>query len=83
MRYFSGSGPGKGRHAALTNAFFRNMVFENAEWDFHNFRFTVAPGFDNDLRVTEDKVGPMFNALDPDLRPLSAHGGKLIQYHGW
>jgi feruloyl esterase len=83
VRYFSGSGPGKGRHAALTNAFFRNIVFENPDWDFHSFRFTVAPGFDNDLRVTEDKVGPMFNALDPDLRPFRAHGGKLIQYHGW
>ena len=83
VRYFSGSGPGQGRHAALTNAFFRNIVFENPEWDFHSFRFTVAPGFDNDLRVTEDKVGPMFNALDPDLRPFRAHGGRLIQYHGW
>src|SRR4029077_7437088 len=23
------------------------------------------------------------NALDPDLRAFIAHGGKLIQYHGW
>jgi feruloyl esterase len=83
VRYFSGSGPGKGRHAALTNAFFEYMVFENPEWDFHGFRFTTAPGFDNDLQVTEDKLGRLFNAMDPDLRPFRAHGGKLIQYHGW
>ena len=83
VRYFSGSGPGKGRHAALTNAFFEYMVFENPQWDFHDFRFATAPGFDNDLQVTEDKLGRMFNAMDPDLRPFRAHGGKLIQYHGW
>ena len=83
VRYFSGSGPGAGRHAALTNAFFRYMVFENAEWDFHSFRLTNAAGFENDLEVTEDKVGAMFNATDPDLDPFRANGGKLIQYHGW
>lgn len=82
-RYYSGSGPGTGRHAALTNAFFRYMVFENPEWDFHSFRFTTAPGFDTDLQVTEDKVGALFDATDTDLRPFRSHGGKLIQYHGW
>ena len=83
VRYLSGTGPGKGRHAALTNAFFRYMVFENPEWDYHSFRYTTAKGFDNDMEVTEEKVGAMFNATDPDLRPFRANGGKLIQYHGW
>lgn len=83
VRYFAGSGPGKGRHAALTNAFFRYMVFEDPEWDFHSFRFTNVAGFDNDLQITEDKVGAMFNAMNPDLSRFRAHGGKLIQYHGW
>jgi len=83
VRYLSGTGPGKGRHAALTNAFFRYMVFENPEWEYHSFRYTTAPGFDNDMEVTEEKVGAMFNATDPDLRPFRANGGKLIQYHGW
>jgi feruloyl esterase len=83
VRYLSGTGPGMGRHAALTNAFFRYMVFENPEWDYHSFHYTTAPGFDNDMEVTEEKVGAMFNATDPDLRPFRANGGKLIQYHGW
>ncbi len=83
VRYLSGTGPGKGRHAALTNAFFRYMVFENPEWDYHSFRYTTMRGFDNDMEVTEEKVGAMFNATDPDLRPFRANGGKLIQYHGW
>jgi len=83
VRYLSGTGPGKGRHAALTNAFFRYMVFENPEWDYHSFRYTTVKGFDNDMEVTEEKVGAMFNATDPDLRPFRANGGKLIQYHGW
>ncbi len=83
VRYFSGSGPGKGRHAALTNAFFRYMVFEDPEWDYHQFKFTAPAGFENDLETTQDKVGPMFNAMNPDLSPFKANGGKLIQYHGW
>ena len=83
VRYLSGTAPGKGRHAALTNAFFRYMVFENPEWDYHSFRYTTAKGFDNDMEVTEEKVGAMFNATDPDLRPFRANGGKLIHYHGW
>jgi feruloyl esterase len=82
-RYFSGTGPGAGRHAALTNAFFSNMVFENPYWDFHSFRFTAPAGLESDIEATEDKVGWMFNATNPDLRPFRAHGGKLIQYHGW
>jgi len=83
VRYFSGAAPGGGRHAALTNAFFRYMVFEDPQWDFHSFRFTTPAGLENDLEVTEDKVGGMFNALNPDLRPFHANGGKLIQYHGF
>jgi feruloyl esterase len=55
----------------------------SAARDFHGFQFTTTPGFDNDLQVTEDKVGAMFNATDPDLRPFRANGGKLIHYHGW
>ncbi len=82
-RYMAGPGPGQGRHAMLTNAFFRYFVFENPEWDFHQFRFTAPAGFENDLEVTEDKAGPMFNAMDTDLRPFRALGGKLIQYHGF
>ncbi len=83
VRYLSGSGPGTGRHAALANAFFRYMVFENPDWDYHSFRYTTMRGFDNDMELTEEKVGAMFNATDPDLRPFRANGGKLIQYHGW
>jgi feruloyl esterase len=83
VRYLSGSGPGMGRHAALTNAFFRYMVFEDPNWDFHSFRFENDSGFDSDLDTTEEKLGAMFNAIDPDLRPFRANGGKLIQYHGW
>jgi feruloyl esterase len=83
LRYFSGSGPGKGRHAVLANTFFRDMVFEDPQWDYHNFRFTSPPGFDNDVTGTEDRVSSILDATDPDLRPFRANGGKLIQYHGW
>ncbi len=83
LRYFSGSGPGKGRHAVLANTFFRDMVFEDPQWDYHNFRFSSSPGFDNDVTATEDRVSSILDATNPDLRPFRASGGKLIQYHGW
>jgi feruloyl esterase len=35
------------------------------------------------VEYVDDKVGRIFNAVDPDLRAFRANGGKLIQYHGW
>jgi feruloyl esterase len=35
------------------------------------------------MAATVARVGPMLNAVDPDLRPLRRRGGKLILYHGW
>ena len=82
-QWVTGNAPGKGGHAGLGIPVFKYMIFENPDWDFHTFRFTGAPGFDNDIEFTDDKMGAIFNAVDPDLRAFRANGGKLIQYHGW
>jgi feruloyl esterase len=82
-QWITGNAPGKGGHSGLGVPFFKYMVFENADWDFHSFRFTNAPDFDNDVEFTDDKMGAIFNAVDPDLRAFKANGGKLIHYHGW
>jgi feruloyl esterase len=38
---------------------------------------------DRDLRLSEEKTAAILNSNNPDLRSFRAHGGKLIQYHGW
>ena len=38
---------------------------------------------DRDLKVVDEKVGTIINAVNPDLSAFKAHGGKLLLYHGW
>lgn len=59
------------------NTFFSSAVFENPKWDWHSI------DFDRDLKLADEKTGPILNSYNPDLRSFRAHGGKLIQYHGW
>jgi feruloyl esterase len=49
----------------------------DAGWDPKTFDLA------KDLQLTMEKVGAAVNAIDPDLRPFKAHGGKLLLYHGW
>lgn len=81
--WISGRGPGRGSHAGLGLPALRYMIFENPEWDFRMFRYDNEPGFDNDVDFVDRKLGPVLNAINPDLRAFQALGGKLIQYHGW
>jgi feruloyl esterase len=57
--------------------FYKYFVFGNPDWDWKTM------DFDKDIAVGEAKVGPVLNAVDPDLRAFKARGGKLIMYHGW
>jgi len=59
------------------NSYFSGAVYENPKWDWRTI------DFDRDLKLAEEKTGAILNAYDPDLRSFRAHGGKLIQYHGW
>jgi feruloyl esterase len=56
---------------------FRFLVFRDPEWTIARF------DFDRDLALAEEADANTINALNPDLRPFLARGGKLIQYHGW
>ncbi len=64
-------------HAMFGNSFYSGAVFENPKWDWRTI------DFDRDLKLADEKTGPILNAYNPDLRSFRAHGGKLIQYHGW
>jgi feruloyl esterase len=59
------------------NGFFAYFVFEDPNWDFRTLNFTT------DVALTDEDFGPILNSTDPDLRPLRAHGAKVIHYVGW
>jgi hypothetical protein len=75
--YVFGAAPGASLDAIFSSAFFGGFVFEKPGWKFSDLNF------DKDIATTEDKVGSVLNANNPDLTAFRAHGGKLLQYHGW
>jgi feruloyl esterase len=56
---------------------FRYLVFGDPTWTIQQFNFEA------DIVRAETVDRNTINALDPNLRPFIAKGGKLIQYHGW
>jgi feruloyl esterase len=56
---------------------FQFMVFRDPNWDYKTLNF------DSDWSRVESIEKGNINAMDPNLKPFFARGGKLIQYHGW
>lgn len=56
---------------------FHYMVFNDPAWDYRTLNF------DTDMALVDRIEAGNINALDPNLKPFIARGGKLIQYHGW
>src|SRR5579863_1326813 len=61
----------------ISSAGLSNIVFDDANWDSKTF------DFDKDVAMGDKKVGGVLNHINPDLSAFKAHGGKLLQYHGW
>jgi feruloyl esterase len=55
---------------------FKYVVFKDPIWYYETF------DFDADVALA-DRDDARLNATDPNLQAFFAHGGKLIQYHGW
>ena len=53
------------------------VAYNDANWDPRTF------DVDRDLKIVDEKVGSIVNAVNPDLRAFKARGGKLLMYHGW
>jgi feruloyl esterase len=61
---------------SVANDFFRYVVFKDPNWDYKTLNF------DGDVALA-DQASSTVNATDPNLKAFFAHGGKLLQYHGW
>ncbi len=81
--WITGTGPGRGGHLNLGIPFFRYMLFDDPEWDYHSFRLEPSNGLESDVDYLDSKLGAIFNAINPDLSAFKARDGKMIQYHGW
>jgi len=56
---------------------YQYMVFNDPKWDYKTLNF------DTDMDKVNKIEGGNINAMDPNLKPFFARGGKLIHYHGW
>jgi hypothetical protein len=75
--WITGPAPARSLMAFFGLGYFSNMVYEASDWDYTTF--TVEAG----LKAAEQKTASALNAVDADLGPFKARGGKLILYHGW
>jgi len=71
-------------HKEIGIPFFRYFVFDDPNWDFRTFNWISDPAYvDNKLVVAGQTLASVLNSINPDLSQFQAHGGKLIQYHGF
>jgi feruloyl esterase len=77
MPWITGPVPEKSAMFAFGTQFFKNMAFDNPDWQFRTF------DIDRDTKMADDKAARILNSNDPDLGAFRSRGGKLIVYHGW
>jgi hypothetical protein len=75
--WITGKAPGEALLFAFGNGFFRNMVYEQADWDYKQAKL------DDAVAAADQKLAAVLNSTEPNLKPFQSHGGKLILYHGW
>ena len=75
--WITGATPTAAQQFFFSTQAFKNMVYNDANWDFKTF------DLERDGKVAQEKLAPVLNATDPNLKAFQARGGKLILYHGW
>ena len=61
----------------FAQTFYRYIVFQDTAWDYSQMHFAA------DVAYADQHVGSIVNSVQADLNAFRAHGGKLLQYHGW
>jgi feruloyl esterase len=56
---------------------YRYLVFRDATWDYRQF------DLERNLPRAQSALKDAMDFTDPNIGAFFAHGGKLIQYHGW
>ena len=75
--WITGDAPGKALLFAFGNGFFRDMVYQQADWDYKKAKL------DDAVAAADQKFAAALNATEPNMKAFQARGGKLILYHGW
>lgn len=77
MPWITGAEPGRDIQRTLAEAVIGKMAFGRKTWNVTQLRWVP------DSAAVRRTLGPILNAVDPDLSRFHARGGKLIIYHGW
>jgi tannase/feruloyl esterase len=75
--WITGAQPTAAAQFFFSTQAFKNMVYNNPNWDYKSF------DLERDSKAADEKLVSVLNATDPNLKAFSARGGKLILYHGW
>ena len=75
--WVTGPEPEKSQMFAYGTQFFKNIVYNDSNWEFKSF------DVDKDVKVADERVAKYLNSTDADLSAFEKRGGKLILYHGW
>jgi feruloyl esterase len=65
------------RQVPFAESFYRYLVFQDPSWAY------ATVDLERDVAEAQRRIGPIVNSTNPDLSRFHAHGGKLLQYHGW
>jgi feruloyl esterase len=57
--------------------FFRDLVSADGTFDLATFDLSAG------MEAAQARFAPILDSVDPNLAPFRAHGGKLLQFHGW